>query len=242
MIWKPAPVPPALGRSDVHVWRVDLGSAAAGGESPHEAALAAEERERASGYPAGAPRRRFLTSRASLRSLLSGYLGVPPGELRLRYGQHGKPSLQEPAADLTFNQSHSGELLLLAFGRGRELGIDVERTGRDVSWERVARRFFERRELEALEALPAAARRQAFFRGWTRKEAFVKATGRGVTQGLRTFAVSLDPGAASLLWMQDGDPADWSMADIDAGPGYAAALCAAGDGWSLRCFEPAPAS
>ena len=82
----------------------------------------------------------------------------------------------------------------------------MERTGRDVSWERVARRFFERRELEALEALPAAARRPAFFRGWTRKEAFVKATGRGVTQGLRTFAVSLDPGAASLLWMQDGAP------------------------------------
>lgn len=220
------------------MWRVHLGSAASGRDPADEAALADEERERASGYPAGPPRRRFLTSRASLRSLLSGYLGVPPGELRLAYGEQGKPALREPETDLAFNLSHSGDLLLLAFGRGRELGIDVERTGRDVSWERVAGRFFERRELEALRALPAAARRQAFFRGWTRKEAFVKATGRGVTQGLRTFAVSLDPDAAALTWIQDGDPADWGMADIDAGPGYAAALCAAGRGWSLRCFDP----
>ena len=116
----------------------------------------------------------------------------------------------------------------------------MERTGRDVSWERVARRFFERRELEALRSLPPAERRAAFFRGWTSKEAFVKATGRGVTQGLRTFAVSLDPDAAALTWIQDGDPADWGMADVDAGPGHAAAVCAAGRGWSLRCFEPAP--
>ena len=125
------------------MWRVHLGSAASGEDPADEAALAPEERERASNYPAGPPRRRFLTSRASLRSLLSGYLGVPPGELRLAYGEQGKPSLREPETDLAFNLSHSGDLLLLAFGRGRELGIDVERTGRDVSWERVAGRFFE---------------------------------------------------------------------------------------------------
>ncbi len=242
MNWETAPVPPALGAGEVHVWRVHLGIAGACGDPPDEAALAAEERERASSYPAGEPRRRFLTSRARLRSLLSGYLGAAPREVRLAYGEQGKPSLREPAADLTFNLSHSGDLLLLAFGRGRELGIDVERTGRDVAWERVARRFFERRELEALRSLPAAERRAAFFRCWTRKEAFVKATGRGVTQGLRSFAVSLDPAAAALTWIQGGDPADWGMADVDAGPGHAAAVCAAGRGWSLRCFEPAPAS
>ena len=238
--WEPAAVPPPLSPCEIQVWRVDLGSAAPEGVPPQESALTGEELERASDYPAGAPRRRFLTSRARLRMLLSAYLGAAPRELRLAYGEQGKPSLREPAADLTFNLSHSGDLLLLAFGRGRELGIDVERTGRDVSWERVARRFFERRELAALQALPAAGRRAAFFRCWTRKEAFVKATGRGVTQGLRTFAVSLDPDSAALTWIQDGDPADWGMADIDAGPGYAAALCAAGRGWSLRCFEPAP--
>ena len=203
-----------------------------------EAALTGEELERASGYPAGAPRRRFLAARLWLRRLLSAYAGVAPRQLRLAYGDQGKPRLVEPATDLTFNQSHSGDLLLLAFGRGRELGIDVERTGRDVSWERVARRFFESRELEALQALPAPDRRAAFFRCWTRKEAFVKATGRGVTQGLRSFAVSLDPERAALTWIEDGDPADWGMADLEAGPGYAAAVCAAGRGWSLRCFEP----
>ena len=117
----------------------------------------------------------------------------------------------------------------------------MERTTRGVSWERVARRFFEGRERAVLQALPAAERRAAFFRCWTRKEAFVKATGRGVTQGLRTFAVSLDPERAALTWLQDGDPADWGMADVDAGPEYAAAVCAAGRGWSLRCFESRPA-
>ena len=220
------------------MWRVRLDEAGAAGP-PAAGALPAEELERASAYPAGEPRRRFLTSRARLRRLLSGYLGAAPPELRLAYGDHGKPSLREPASDLTFNQSHSGDLLLLAFGRGRELGVDVERTGGDVSWQRVARRLFEQRELEALRSLPAAERRAAFFRCWTRKEAFVKATGRGVTQGLRSFAVSLDPEAAALTWIQDGDPADWGMTDVDAGPGYAAAVCAAGRGWTLRCLEPA---
>ncbi len=237
--WEPASTPPALGPADVHVWRARLEDPAEGEAAG--AALTGEELERASGYPAGQPRRRFLAARRRLRSLLSGYAGVPARQLRLAYGDQGKPSLREPATDLTFNLSHSGDLLLLAFGRGRELGIDVERTTRGVSWERVARRFFERRELEALQALPAPDRRAAFFRCWTRKEAFVKATGRGVTQGLRSFAVSLDPERAALTWIEDGDPADWGMADLEAGPGYAAAVCAAGRGWSLRCFESEPA-
>ena len=241
MTWEPSSTPPDLGAGDVHLWRVRLGSTGAG-EPADEAALTKEELERSSAYPAGEPRRRFLAARRRLRSLLSGYARVPAAELELAYGEQGKPSLREPAADLTFNQSHSGDLLLLAFGRGRELGVDVERTGRDVSWERVARRFFHGRELEALCGLPPEERRSAFFRCWTRKEAFVKATGRGVTQGLRSFAVSLDPAAPCLTWIQDGDPAGWGMADIDPGPGYAAALCAAGRGWSLRCFEPAPGS
>jgi 4'-phosphopantetheinyl transferase len=158
----------------------------------------------------------------------------------LAYGTHGKPFLASPDDGLDFNLSHSGRWLLFAFARGRAVGVDVESMDRAVDWDAVARRFFSAREQAALQSLPAEQRRGAFFRCWTRKEAYLKATGQGVTLGLSRFAVTLAPGGpAALAWVEEGDPQGWSIADVDPEPGYAGALCAQGAGWQVRCLTAA---
>jgi 4'-phosphopantetheinyl transferase len=238
MVWEPVATPPALGPTDVHVWRARLDESLPQ-QTACRAALTSHENARADEYLFDEPRQRFIAARGTLRILLGRYLSVSPREVEFVYGEHGKPRLAQPVSDLTFNVSHSGKRLLLAFGRERELGVDVERTRRDVSWERVARRFFDEREATALFSLPEEERRQAFFRCWTRKEAYMKATGHGVALGLSSFAVSLAPDRAELVWMREGEPADWGLTDVDVGDGYAGALCAAGAGWTSRWLRTA---
>ena len=239
MPWEAVATPPSLHTGEVHVWRTAL---EADGDRQRECleTLAPAERERAAAFNFEAPRRRFIVARGSLRALLACYLDVGPRELVFVYGEHGKPALAA-ATDLTFNLSHSGDLLLLACTRGRDLGIDVERTQREVRWEQVAHRFFAERELADLLALPEAQQRNAFFRCWTRKEAYMKATGHGVALGLSNFAVSLAPDTPpALVWLQHGRPDDWRLADVEVGPGYAGALCAAGANWQPRWLRLPP--
>ena len=134
--------------------------------------------------------------------------------------------------------AHSGQVALVALARGREVGVDVEQTGREVAWEQVARRFFAPSEWAALEALPEARRRGGFFACWTRKEAYLKARGRGLSVGLSTFAVSLRPEDGHLTWSA-GDPlaSEWWLVGLEPGEGYAGAVCARGAGWRLRCRQ-----
>ncbi len=199
--------------------------------------LSDDEQARASRFLRESSRRRFVAARDALRRVLARCLACSPRAIRFGYEPQGRPFVVEPAqGELAFNVSHSDELALLAIGYGRRLGIDVERLGRRVSGEAVARRFFAPREAEALFALPEAERPAAFLRIWTRKEAYVKALGEGLRLPLDSFEVSLgEPPALLRSERAPGDVGELRFAHLEPLPGYVGAL--AWDGGPAR-IEP----
>lgn len=210
---------------EVHVWRVEL-------QQPGDllekfrSTLEAEELERASRFHFEKHRNNFVVARGFLRTVLSRYLDTSPEALKFSYGDYGKPALD---STLKFNMSHSHEVALLAIIQDRQIGVDVEHIRADFATEDIARRFFSRLEVESFNCLPIEEQVAAFFRCWTRKEAFIKATGRGLSQPLDAFDVTLAPGvAAALLRVDEDDASRWSMSDIDAGEHYAGALVVEG--------------
>jgi 4'-phosphopantetheinyl transferase len=217
---------------DVHVWRfpLDVDHAAL---VRLEATLDDVERARANRLRGELLRRRFVVGRGALRTILAGYLGGEPARIALAYGTHGKPSLAE-ADGLEFNLAHSGGLGLCAVVSGRAVGVDLEALRPMENAERIIGRYFTPREQAEFLAHAAAGRLSAFYRGWTRKEAFLKATGDGLAASLDSFEVSLgpDPGPpGSLLLRVGADPAAagrWTLRELDAPPGFAAALAVAG--------------
>jgi 4'-phosphopantetheinyl transferase len=227
----------ALSRDEVHVWQIDLDVDA----SPYWDLLATEERERALRFRFERDRDHYTVGRGSMRVLLGRYLGGPPSELRFGYGAHGKPELEEPSgSELRFNLSHSHRLALLAVTAERAVGVDIEGVHRDVGDEQIARRFFSSAEVSVLLGLPEAERRAAFFRCWTRKEAYLKARGDGIYYGLHHFAVTLAPGEPAALLSNALHPAEvarWSMSAVPVPPGYEAAVAVEGSGWTLRSWK-----
>jgi 4'-phosphopantetheinyl transferase len=189
--------------------------------------LDAGERARAERFVFERHRRRFTAARGLLRETLAAELGGDPAALRFEYGPRGKPRLAAGSDDgLRFNVSHSGELLLIALARGAELGVDVEAVRPDIDHAAIARRFFSACEQAALLALPDPLRARGFFAIWTRKEAYVKLLGGGLSIPLDGFDVSLDEparllrGAAGVTLLRaeapDGFLAALAMAPADA--------------------------
>lgn len=240
-IWEWSPEELELPEGEVHVWRVCLAQPE-GRVDALSRLLSTEERVRAGRFVAPDLGAHFAVARGVLRQLLGKYLGVAPRELRFAYGRHGKPGLAEPQGQsrLCFNLSHSHQLALYAVSRGREVGIDVEHPRPGVDVERLARRFFAPQEIDGLLRLPVDRRREGFYNCWTRKEAYLKARGEGITVALDSFAVTLEPGAPAALLRCAADPDEverWRLQALFPGEGYVAALCAAGDDWRLRCWQ-----
>jgi 4'-phosphopantetheinyl transferase len=224
--WPPCTRLPALGRDDVHLWRAVL-EVNALSLCALERTLADDERVRAGRLAFRRDRERFIVARGTLRSLLGHYLGLAPEEVRFAYGPRGKPELsaQGEGAPLRFNVTHSSALALFAFARGRALGVDIERIHADFLDDQVAERFFAPREIAALRALPASQWPRAFFRCWTRKEAYIKAKGDGLSMALDSFAVSLAADRVVPLWTDDqGEARRWLLVDVPIDPEFAAAL------------------
>jgi 4'-phosphopantetheinyl transferase len=191
--------------------------------------LSDAERQRASRFAFDRDRRRFTVARARLRELLAARLGVQPQNVAFRYGVHGKPALAHGFADskLCFNVSHSEDIAVYAFALDREVGIDVEAVRPLVDADAVAARFFSRQENEAYSALDPHDRPLGFFYCWTRKEAFIKAIGDGLSYPLDCFDVSLAPGQpAKILRVGDRFGADcgWTMEAFSPAPGFVAAV------------------
>jgi 4'-phosphopantetheinyl transferase len=169
-----------------------------------------------------------------LRLLLGHYSATDPPSLRFVYNPYGKPTLAD-VPSLHFNLSHAGDLILYAFAYNRRVGIDVELVRNDIEIVSLARHIFSQKEQRIFFALPPDQQIEAFFNGWTRKEAYVKARGLGFALPLDGFDVSLHPGEAALLQTRD-DPdeaARWSLRALEAGAGYKAALAVEGIGWRL---------
>lgn len=229
--WQLPAEPLCLEAETVHVWRIAL-------QQPEvvvaevEAILSADELVRANRFTSSAHRARFITGRAALRQILSRYLGVTPADIAFRYGERDKPAIAVPETDLQFNLAHSGDVALFAVTRGHELGVDIERERPLADETALIRRFFSPTEQAAFLKVPATERINAFFLGWTRKEAYIKALGDGLAMPLDSFAVTLTPGHPAALEWDAGDPAAvsrWRIVDLPCEPGYAAALAASSE-------------
>jgi len=236
--WVQRSVPPALGPDEVHVWkdRLDRVSLA-----EREAALSHEERGRARAMLRESARRRFVAARGGLRMLLAAYGAGNARDLVFAYGDAGKPRLTttHPEVPLCFNLSHSGDWVLYAFAHNRVVGVDIEAVKPRENADALVRRFFAPAELAVWENIPPPKRTDAFFAGWTRKEAYVKARGEGVLTAFSRFSV--DFGSPARLLFTDGDdPARWTLVDLAPGPGYVGALAAEGRDLRIRLFHASP--
>lgn len=229
--------PLELGVDEVHVWQAQLDAYDAGSL---RVVLAADENSRADRFHFTKDREHFIVARALLRKLLAAYVGLAAAELQFFYGEKGKPSLAKSRRSaVNFNLAHSQGWALYAFSRGRELGVDLEFIREDVESENIATRFFSPAEVEALERLPLELRKQAFFSCWTRKEAYIKARGEGLSLPLDEFDVSLGPGEPAALLRNHKDAAEvarWTMRSIAAPSGYVAAIVVEGHDWKMKTF------
>lgn len=239
--WNPPPRSLSLSARDVHVWKISLDSMAARLPKLAEA-LSQDERAEASLLRFERDRRRFIACRGILRAVLGRYLNAAADSIAFRYGPHGKPAVATGSVGLAlrFNVSHAEGMALYGIANGREVGIDLERIHNDRAADEVAARFFSDGEIAALRALRPHERVKAFFRCWTRKEAYVKARGEGLSLPLTQFDVSLGPGEAAALLSTRHDPQDasrWSLRELLAGPTYVATIAVEGHGWQLRCWQ-----
>jgi 4'-phosphopantetheinyl transferase len=227
-----------LHANEVHLWRIVIGRTAA----EYVGLLDEDEQQHAIAFRFPGDRDRYVVTHGVLRALLGAYLDRDPRRLRFGYGLHGKPALVPtgPEESIRFNVAHSAELALVAVAREREVGVDVERIRAELPIEELAHRVFSPHEIATLLSLSGEARIRAFFAGWTRKEAYVKALGMGLARALEAFDVSLAPGEPARLLADRAEPAAtarWSLRDLAVGVGYAAALVAAGTDWRLSAWQ-----
>jgi 4'-phosphopantetheinyl transferase len=225
---------PVAAPAEVHVWGLVL-------DQPDAAvvelasSLGTEERFRAERFHFERDRRRFLVAHGLLRGILGRYLDLEPSQLRIQQASQGKPLLAAAHGDaLRFNLTHSQDRALLAVAHRREVGIDLERIRPFPDALAIAESCFSANEQAVLRSLPRQQQEEAFFNGWTRKEAFLKATGKGLSFPLDQLEVSLVPGQPARLLSLDGTPekvAGWNLVSFVPFPGYAGALVAEGKDW-----------
>jgi 4'-phosphopantetheinyl transferase len=220
--WEPPPRELMLPDDEAHLWLIAIQDTL--GLVPElRGELTDEERERADRFHFARDRERYTITRGALRRLLRQYLGTP--EFVLGRNAYDKPLLNAPHEWLQFNVAHSGDLALLGFTRNRLIGVDVEWMNREVAKSDVAQRFFAPDEAALVIALPEPQRRQGFFNCWTRKEAYIKGRGVGLSLPLSSFSVTLTPGEPARLLRSDDDSSStrWILHDLKVANDYAAA-------------------
>ncbi len=243
----PTPTWMTLRRDLVHVWTISLPTEQST-PSADVGVLSSDEVSRAQRFVFAEDRRGYMHAHAALRHILGGYLNADPSSLSFAQMERGKPYLSgaHASSSLCFNLSHTRGLALCAIGLGREVGVDVETIARSMDVDGVARQAFSPAEQDALLQLEGEERKAAFFRVWTRKEAYVKAIGDGFSRNTRHFTVSSveDDGDALLsghLHLHDA-PA-WRIQPVQCPHGYCGAVAAAGRYWSVQAsfWAPLPA-
>jgi 4'-phosphopantetheinyl transferase len=248
MKWCAPPASLDIPTTHVDVWRVFL-DLELGSLRSAESILSTDETERAARFHFDRDRDHFIVAHSSLRAILSRYIHREPHELEFSTNEYGKPTFLSDTK-IEFNISHSGEYALIAVARARKVGIDVERIRRDVEFESLAQRYFSPKEVAELMSLPSEQKPIAFYIGWTRKEAYIKAQGFGLSLPLGSFDVSLnEPVALRATRPDPREAARWNLFSLDVAPGYAGALVVESDipnAWmrarpAIRCWDWNPA-
>ncbi len=225
--------------NDVHIWSIPLDQP----EAINNLAklLSAEETARAARFHFPRDAHHYTVGRATLRRILSHYLGLPPAKIDFTYNQYGKPILvkAQNADGLEFNLSHSGGHALCAITHGHAVGVDLE-VMRDLDYLSLAATVFSAQELAVLRSLPLEQHPIAFYNGWTRKEAYIKAHGRGLSMPLADFDVTLAPQEPARLLATRPDPAEvdrWSLYGWSIADDRVAALVVGGQDWAIQWHE-----
>lgn len=224
----------------VDVWRLDL-ALPESVLTDLKRLLSEDERQRYERFRVPAPRQQFLAARAALRLLLASYTNQEPEALVFATGPQGKPYLLHPTTTLRFNLSHSHQMALLALSIDFEVGVDVERIQPERDLQGLARRYFTVGEQCALANRTEENFLRGFYDCWTRKEAYLKALGTGLTVAPDQVEVEVSPGAARALLASYHEPAhasDWHLRDLPLNAdGYAAALAVAGEPRAVRFWR-----
>ena len=203
------------------------------------ALLSCDEHERARRFCSEGLRHDFVVARALLRLILASCLETDPVNLEFQYASYGKPTLAD-GAKISFNLAHSEDMVVYAVGAGQQIGVDIERILPSENMELIAQRYFCAAEYRDFVAVPEGVRAKAFFDCWTRKEAFVKAVGQGLSYPLDRFQVTVQPGQAAALVSVDGragSETEWSLYDVAPSEEYAAALALEKRTCSVRTWK-----
>ena len=240
-MWQDCPPELVLSQNTIQIWLASLDWSLPGTRNL-QAILSEEERDRSQAFYFEKDRRHFIVARGLLRLILGQCLGIRPGTLEFDYGEYGKPVLKQGRGEdtLQFNISHSNGRALIAVAQNRLVGVDIEYMRPDPKRLEIADRFFSPREVAALRSLPNHLQEAAFYTCWTRKEAYIKATGKGLALGLEQFDVSLLPTEKPALLRNDHDPGEvsrWVFYTLPSLPGYAAVLIAEGPPVEVKCWQ-----
>jgi 4'-phosphopantetheinyl transferase len=241
LAWSMMPAHVAPDQDEVHLWRAPL-------DVPEDrldklaGLLSADERGRSERIVAHRARARYIAGRHILRAILGRYLGLPSEQVEFTYGPHGKPALagEQARCRVSFSLAHSRDWMLVAITSGQAVGVDLEFVRPVFDAMGLAERIFSASELAELRAMPPDRQLAGFFRGWTCKEAWLKALSVGLTWPPSWFSVSLRPGELSRLVDVQGDPeapGRWSLASFEPVPGYVGALAVEGRSWRAVCHD-----
>lgn len=230
-----------LKSKEVHVWCAHLMCDSAQ-IYEYSQSLGADELQRAHRFHFHKDQNRYVVARGVLRAILGSYLNCGRQNVQFGYSPHGKPFLsgKHEKTALRFNLSHSDELALYAFTLDSEIGVDIERIRFDFEIGEIAQQFFSAKENEDLVAVKGQLKYEAFFNCWTRKEAYIKARGEGLSLPLHEFDVSLAPGEPTALLNCRTDSREvsrWSLSSLNPAEGYKAALAVEGKAWELKCWN-----
>ena len=237
-MWLDQPDKLTLSEEEAHIWRADL-DLDENIQSSFLKLISADEKNRAQKFRFEDDRRNFIVARGILRSLIGHYLKINPEAISFQYSKFGKPGIADNNS-LQFNISHSKSIAIFAFTKKLTVGVDVEFVNPNIEVRDIAENFFSRNEILNLLALPEQQQALGFFNCWTRKEAFIKAVGEGLSFPLDRFEVSLEPEKPAKLLATDWDPNDvskWSMYSMSAGVDFVGSLVIEGSVEKVKFYN-----
>jgi 4'-phosphopantetheinyl transferase len=223
--WPAAPAHLKIAPDELHLWL--LHSPDFANQLPHlQTFLSAHELARAASFHFPKDRDAYIIRHGILRLILSRYLQQPPAEIEFHYSARGKPEIKTTTSPLHFNDSHSADFVLYGVAAACPIGVDIEKARPIPEFEEIAANYFSPREVAMMRALTPELRMQAFYTAWTRKEAFLKATGEGIGENLAKVEVTLAPNDQPEILAVPGDPqarSEWKLKAFSPAPGYLAA-------------------